>query len=163
VFDMCLSLKGSYDPGYPPPPCSNPDSPLYSDPGSPPELEIEKIELVEDVCIELPDGGEPELSDIPQEERPLFEAVQKAWDEHNKLVAALGSANGLPVRIPDLKRAAEPKKIALWLEELFAARMGVGPWNQLKLTNEEYEKLSTEIEDQVAAQLEADYEPSGDY
>lgn len=55
VISMYLECEGDFDPGYPAPPCSNPSSAAFSDPGAPPELEIHKSKLVEFEVWEYPE------------------------------------------------------------------------------------------------------------
>lgn len=40
VWEVEMTVNVAYWPGCPPPPCSNPDSPAFSDPGSGPEFDI---------------------------------------------------------------------------------------------------------------------------
>ncbi len=42
-LEVDIEVEFTFDPGYPPPMASNPSSPAYSDPGSPPECEIQQI------------------------------------------------------------------------------------------------------------------------
>jgi hypothetical protein len=46
-LEYWITVEGSYSPGRPPPPCSNHDSPCFSDPGDPPEFDYDKITIDE--------------------------------------------------------------------------------------------------------------------
>lgn len=184
VFDFLATLAGDLDPGYPAPPCSNPDSPLYSDPGDPGYLEIHEVTGVEDVCIETPDGEEPDFKHLDKSERALVTAMQHAEDQADRLSSAARDVrkkrdawaencrrqgkNHLDHAMwrkcnKEMAQAAdcakEHRQRAAWLLELFASHQGVGPWTSIELTNEEGTALESKVWEQASSEL-SDYEDS---
>lgn len=54
--DIEATIEGSYAPERPAPPCSNPSSPAYSDPGDPEEIEILEAREPNGLVLELTDA-----------------------------------------------------------------------------------------------------------
>jgi hypothetical protein len=52
--------------------------------------------------------------------------------------------------------AKEHRKLAEWLTELLAVRLGVGPWTAIELTSEEHSRLEGELWEQAADELEGE-------
>jgi hypothetical protein len=83
--EVPVRVKGDWTPGRPPPPCSNPDSPAFSDDGDPPDLKIEFIrreDTGEDLTDKLPDEEVEVLLDL------FFDATDKdpkAWPDEPEL------------------------------------------------------------------------------
>lgn len=91
TISLMVAVDGQYDPGYPAPPCSNPDSPLYSDPGSPSDIEINDIVEVEDIVVECCED------DLREDDRALLKAADEAPNERvtNYLLELFACRHGL--------------------------------------------------------------------
>jgi hypothetical protein len=74
--ELKVQVVAKFTPGRPAPPCSNPNSPLFSDSGDPAEIEIEEVTLVET-------GGylaEMHWKDVEQFENDAIEALEQAYE-----------------------------------------------------------------------------------
>jgi len=73
AFDLFVHATVLFSPGYGPKPCMDHDHPDFSDPGCPPEIENYKINLVDDVCVEVKNWN-PSL--LTKDEKQLLELVK---------------------------------------------------------------------------------------
>ena len=169
-FNYGITVRGDYDPGRPPTPCSNPDSPAFSDSGDPGSLEITGVVWVGDIVITRPNGEDPSYSHLDGAHADLIQAIahseQKEADLRNakeplwEKVFALASVGGqeyeelsrLHQQTTDL--LLEQVQYTWWLMEALASRLGLGTF--WELTGEEYSTLedSQEIWDQADKEMQ---------
>jgi hypothetical protein len=82
-IDRWLQVAGHYDPGRPAPMCQNHDSPAFSDPGDPAELQIYTIEETYR-CGNLRWLSASEIDELFEEE-PFYDQVcSLVQDLHNE-------------------------------------------------------------------------------
>lgn len=160
TISLMAAFNGAYEPGYAPRPCSDPDHPAYSDPGSPSDVEIHDLVEVEDVEI---DCDEDELG---KDDQALLQAAAAFDDDYlywrrvcedYREVLSVGEVLGKERRQEHQLKADEAQEKAErfnlageWLRELFACRHGLGPWSHIELT----EKELRELEDGAVEELE---------
>ncbi len=68
-YELEIEVEAGFDPGYPAPPCSNPDSSAYSDPGDPGSFDVERVKIIS--CVDHTDDGKKmpwlkEGSELPE-------------------------------------------------------------------------------------------------
>jgi hypothetical protein len=138
VFVLLVELEGEYRPAVPPPVCHDHDDPRFSDPGSGADFDVWISRVLE---VDFHTAGKPDLdyTQLGTAEQALLSGIT-----HERLMVGYWSRlliheEGLDAGRRGLLVAwkREGEQTLRWLEELFAARFGVGPWNQLSLTKEE--------------------------
>lgn len=83
-------VTGEFTPGRPPPPCSNPDSPAFSDSGDPPEANIQSV-------VDVATNESFDLDALTDDEsEDLMEAFIDRAENDPKIWGALAEPDFIP-------------------------------------------------------------------
>lgn len=144
LFELLVELEGAYRPAVPPVPCHDPDHPAYSDPGSGAELDVQ-IRRVLEVDWYDPEGDELDYSTLSEDDQDLIMAICAERILIESWNTQLQAETAVLRRQQMLLAKRECVLHNRWLAELLAARHGVGPWNELELTDEELKQAEDGI------------------